>query len=337
MTVAPPTRPLGRTGLELTALGLGTWAMGGGGWSFSWGWQDDAASIATVHRAVASGINWLDTAPVYGHGHSEEVVGLALAGIPVSERPLVFTKCGERWSEKDRWASSHLDLRPASIREECEASLRRLGVETIDLYQFHHPDTDTGTPVEESWGELSRLIDEGKARHAGVSNFSVDLLERCESIRHVDSLQPRLNVIRRESAADVIPWCAAHGTGVIVYGPMRAGLLTSAFSRERIVTMEPDDWRLRAPDFLEPSLTSNIALRDALRPVAARHTVTVEAVAIAWTLAWPGVTGAIVGARNPGQVDGWIPAGSVALSADDFAEIATAIGSTGAGSGPARP
>jgi aryl-alcohol dehydrogenase-like predicted oxidoreductase len=335
--VTPPKRRLGRTGLDITVVGLGTWAMGGAGWDFSWGSQDDAASAAAVQHAVSLGVNWIDTAAVYGHGHSEEVIRMALAGIPASERPLVFTKCGERWSEEDRWAPAHLDLRPVSIREECEASLRRLGVETIDLYQFHQIDTATGTPIEESWGELARLVEEGKVRHMGVSNFTVDLLERCERIRHVDTLQPRLSAIRREAASDVIPWCAAHGTGVIVWGPMRAGLLTDSFSVQRVESMDSEDWRLRAPDFQGSGLTRNIALRDALRPIAERHAATVAAVAIAWTLAWPGVTGAIVGARRPGQVDGWIHAGSVALSADDLAEIAAAIDSTGAGGGPAQP
>lgn len=330
-------RKLGTSALELSTVGLGCWAMGGGGWDFSWGPQDDSASAATVRRAVALGVNWVDTAAVYGHGHSEEVVGAALAGIPASERPLVFTKCGERWSETDRWAPSRRDLRPASIREECEASLRRLGVETIDLYQFHQPD-DTGTPVEESWSELDRLVGEGKVRYAGVSNFSVDLLERCERIRHVDSLQPRLSVIAREAAVELVPWCAAHGTGVIVFSPMRAGLLTDNFSRQRVDTLATDDWRRRSTEFLEPRLSRNLALRDALRPIASRHKTTVAAVAIAWTLAWPGVTGAIVGARTPAQVEGWIDAGFMTLSPEDLDDIASAIAATGAGDdGPARP
>lgn len=329
-------RRLGSSPLELTTVGLGCWAIGGAGWDFSWGPQDDSTSAATIKRAVALGVNWIDTAAVYGHGHSEEVVGAALAGIPASERPLVFTKCGERWSETDPWAPSRRDLRPASIREECEASLRRLGVETIDLYQFHQPD-ETGTPVEESWSELARLVAEGKVRYAGVSNFSVDLLERCERIRHVDSLQPRLSAIARAAASDVIPWCAMHGTGVIVYSPMRAGLLTDSFSRQRADSLATEDWRRRFPEFQEPKLSRNLALRDALRPIASRHSTTVEAVAIAWTLAWPGVTGAIVGARTPAQVEGWIGAGTVKLAPKDLDDIAAAIVSTGAGDGPEHP
>jgi aryl-alcohol dehydrogenase-like predicted oxidoreductase len=227
-------------------------------------------------------------------------------------------------------------LRPESIRRECEASLRRLGVERIDLYQFHWPD-ETGTAVEESWAEMTRLVDEGKVRAAGVSNFDAALLERCEAVRHVDSLQPPFSLIRREAAAREIPWCAEHGTGVIVYSPMQSGILTDRFSEERVRALAPDDWRRRSSDFRPPKLRRNLALRDALRPIAERHGATVAAVAIAWTLTWPGVTGAIVGARTPEQVDGWIDAGSIELTRDDLVEIATAVEETGAGSGPTRP
>jgi aryl-alcohol dehydrogenase-like predicted oxidoreductase len=331
-----PTRPFGRTGLAITTVGAGTWAMGGGGWAFSWGEQDDASSIAAIRRALAGGVNWIDTAPVYGLGHAEEVVRQALEGIPASERPLVFTKCGLRWSEEDRMRPAVRTLDPASIREEVEQSLRRLGVEVIDLLQFHWPD-ETGVPVEDSWGEMARLVESGKVRFVGVCNFSPDLLERCERIRHVDSLQPPFSMITRDAAAGPIPWAAAHGTGVIVYSPMKAGLLTDAFSQDRVAAMDPGDWRRQNPEFQEPALSRNIALRDALRPIAERHGTTVAAVAIAWALAWPGVTAAIVGARSPEQVEGWLGAALLELSPADLAEMEQAIVTTGAGSGPVRP
>jgi aryl-alcohol dehydrogenase-like predicted oxidoreductase len=226
-------------------------------------------------------------------------------------------------------------LEPESIRRECDASLRRLGVERIDLYQFHWPDETT--PIEESWGEMVRLVDAGKVRLAGVSNFDVALLERCEAIRHVDSLQPPFSLIHREAAAREIPWCAEHKTGVICYSPMQSGLLTDSFSNQNVARLAPDDWRRRAADFQEPNLSRNLALRDSLRPIARRHGATVSAVAVAWTLAWPGVTGAIVGARSPQQVDGWIDAATIKLTAADLAEIADAINRTGAGAGPTMP
>jgi aryl-alcohol dehydrogenase-like predicted oxidoreductase len=225
-------------------------------------------------------------------------------------------------------------LAPASIRRECEASLRRLGVERIDLYQFHRPD-ESGVPVEDSWGEMTRLIEEGKVRLAGVSNFDVGLLEKCEAVRHVDTLQPPFSMIQRDAGASQIPWCAAHSTGVIVYSPMQSGILTDRFTRDRVDQMAPDDWRRRSVQFQEPNLTANLTLRDALRPIAARHGSTVSAAAVAWTLAWPGVSGAIVGARSPEQVDGWVGAANLALGQSDLDQIADAIARTGAGSGPA--
>ncbi len=336
MATTLPTRPLGTSGLEITTVGFGAWAVGGGGWAFGWGPQDDTASLAAMRRALERGINWIDTAAVYGLGHSEEVVGRLLRELPASERPLVFTKCGLVWDERNRMAEATRDLRPASIRREVEASLRRLGVERIDLYQFHRPD-ELGTPVEDSWREMIRLVEEGKVRAAGVSNFDVALLERAEALRHVDSLQPPFSLIRRESARDVIPWAARHGTGVIVYSPMQTGLLTDGFTRQRLAALARDDWRSRGVEFQEPNLSRNLALRDALRPVAARHGSTVSAVAVAWTLAWPGVTGAIVGARTPEQVDGWVGAATLELTEQDLEEIAAAVQRTGAGSGPARP
>jgi aryl-alcohol dehydrogenase-like predicted oxidoreductase len=331
-----PRRTLGRSGIEITTVGFGAWAVGGGGWAFGWGPQDDEASIAAIRHSVARGVNWIDTAAVYGLGHSEEVVGRALKEIPAAERPLVFTKGGLVWDEKQPMVQAKRVQRPDSVRRECEASLRRLGVERIDLYQFHWPD-ESGVPPEEAWGEMARLADEGKVRAIGVSNYTVALLERCEAVRHVDSLQPPFSLIRRDAAQAEIPWCAAHGTGVIVYSPMQSGILTDTFSEARVASLAEDDWRRKSPEFQPPRLARNLALRDALRPIAERRGVMVGAVAVAWTLAWPGVTGAIVGARSPEQVDGWIPAAGLTLDAAETGAIAAALAQTGAGSGPVRP
>jgi aryl-alcohol dehydrogenase-like predicted oxidoreductase len=329
-------RRLGRSELEITQVGFGAWAIGGGGWAYGWGRQDDNASITAIKHAVSSGINWVDTAAIYGYGHSEEVVGRAVKEIPPRERPLIFTKGGMIPNREKPYEEPQRNLQPASIRKEAEASLHRLGVDHIDLYQFHWPD-QTGTPVEESWGEMARLIDEGKVRAGGVSNFDLELLDRAEKVRHVDSLQPPFSLIHRAAGADVIPWSAAQQTGVIVYSPMQSGILTETFSRERVKRMAGDDWRRRNAEFNEPQLTANLALRDALKPIAARRGVSVSAVAIAWTLSWPGVTAAIVGARPPEQVDGWLPAGNLELAAADLVEITEALQKTGAGSGPMRP
>lgn len=331
-----PLRPLGSSGLRISTVGFGAWATGGGGWSFGWGPQDDEQSIAAMRRAIDHGVNWIDTAAVYGLGHSEEVVGRFLRTLPPADRPLVFTKCGLVWDAADRMTPPRRVLQPASIRRECDASLRRLGVDRLDLYQFHWPD-DTGTAVEDSWGEMLRLVEAGKVRAAGVSNFDVGLLERCERIRHVDSLQPPFSLVMRDAGGTTIPWCDAHDTGVICYSPMQSGLLTDRFSAARVGALADDDWRRQSPEFQEPALGRNLALRDALAPIARRHATTVSAVAVAWTLAWTGVSGAIVGARTPQQVDGWIGAADLALDAEDLDGIARAIARTGAGSGPARP
>jgi aryl-alcohol dehydrogenase-like predicted oxidoreductase len=329
-------RALGTSGLMITTVGYGTWAVGGGGWAFGWGPSDDDASIKAIGHAVSRGVNWIDTAAIYGLGHSEEVVGRAIALVPASERPLVFTKCGLEPDLSDPFKPARRNLRPDFIRRECEASLRRLGVDRIDLYQFHWPD-ETDTPVEDSWGEMSRLADEGKVGALGVSNFSVELLERCEHVRHVDSLQPPFSMIHRNSGGTLIPWAAAHGTGVIVYSPMTSGILTDTFSRERVAAMSEEDWRRRGGDFNDPALSKNIAMRDALIPVAKRHGVGVAPVAVAWTLLWSGVSGAIVGARRPEQVDDWLPAGSLKLTSQDIEEISDAIDRIGVGQGPMRP
>src|SRR6266852_4662732 len=220
-----PTRPLGTSGFEITTVGFGAWAIGGGGWAFSWGPQDDGDSIATMRRALELGINWIDTAAVYGLGHSEEVVGKFLRDIPPSSRPLVFTKCGLTWDVNNPMQVAQRILNPETIRRECDLSLRRLGVERIDLYQFHWPN-NCGTPIEDSWSEMARLVKAGKIRAAGVSNFSVDLLERCEAIHYVESLQPPFSLINRNAGEREIPWCKTHNTGVICYSPMQSGLLT---------------------------------------------------------------------------------------------------------------
>ncbi|WHT18965.1 aldo/keto reductase [Crossiella sp. CA-258035] len=333
---ALPTVPLGRTGMDITRVGFGAWAIGGAGWAYSWGAQDDADSIAAIRHAVAGGVNWIDTAAVYGLGHSEEVVAAALRDIPATERPYVFTKCGMVWDPANPATEPTAVAAPASIRREVEGSLRRLGTERIDLYQVHWPAGD-GTSLEEYWQTLLDLKAEGKIRAAGLSNHSAGQLTLAEELGHVDTLQPPFSAIQRDAAAEELPWCAAHETGVIVYSPMQAGLLTGAFSRERAAALPADDWRSRSDHFTGAGLTANLALAEALRPVARRHGVSQGAVAVAWTLSWPGVTGAIVGARNPAQIDGWRPAGALELTGADLAEITEAIISTGAGSGPAQP
>jgi aryl-alcohol dehydrogenase-like predicted oxidoreductase len=330
--MALPVRRLGRTGWDLTTIGLGTWALGGGDWAFGWGPQDDADSIATIHHAVEAGINWLDTAPEYGLGHSEEVVGRALAGLPEADRPLVFTKCAMVWDPDDRHAEATAVGDAASLRAECEASLRRLGVDCIDLYQVHWPPTD-GTTLEDYWSTLVDLRASGKVRAIGLSNHGVEQLTRAEGVGHVDSLQPPLSAINRAAAADVIPWCEAHDTGVIVYSPIHSGLLSGTFDPARLAL---GDWRLGEPDFTT-DLQASFAVAAAIVDVAARRSTSAASVAIAWTLHWPGVTAAIVGARRPAQIDDWLDAADLRLDGDDLDAIAAAITSSEVGSGPSRP
>ncbi|MGH4033063.1 aldo/keto reductase [Actinomycetota bacterium Odt1-20B] len=345
-----PTTALGTTGMDITRVGFGSWAVAGSGWRFSWGATDDAESVAAIRHAVASGVNWIDTAAVYGLGHSEELVGKAVADLPEADRPYLFTKAGLVWDPENPAAAPRRIMKPASVRREVEDSLRRLGVDHIDLYQVHYPDTGesleyagggfgavspNATPLEEYWQVMADLKAEGKVRAIGLSNHSAEELERAEAVAHVDVVQPPFSAINRSAAAE-IAWAKAHDTGVIVYSPMQSGLLTGAFTKERAAALTADDWRSGHADFTT-GLDANLALADALRPVAARHRVSVAEVAIAWALAWPGLTGAIVGARSPQQVDGWIDAGSLALTEADLAEIAEAITRTGAGVGPARP
>lgn len=333
---ALPLRQFGTTDMSITRVGFGAWAIGGPDWAVGWGAQDDRDSIVAIRHAVERGINWIDTAAIYGLGHSEDVVRRALEEIPVAERPYVFTKCGLVWDEADRNAPPRQVGASASIRREVEDSLRRLGVERIDLYQMHWPAED-GTPLDEYWQTLLDLKREGKVRAVGLSNHSAAQLEAAEAIGHVDTLQPPFSAIRRDVATSELPWCAAHGTGVIVYSPMQAGLLSGRFTAERAAALPADDWRSRNERFQGEALQRNLALADALRPIAERHHTTIAAAAVAWTLAWPGVTGAIVGARSPEQVDGWLAAAQLDLTAEDMAEIAAAIEATQAGSGPALP
>ncbi|MEU4828225.1 aldo/keto reductase [Actinomadura sp. NPDC023710] len=340
---------LGRTGMEITRLGFGSWAVAGSGWSFSWGATDDAESIAAIRHALDAGVNWIDTAAVYGLGHSEELVGKAIAGLPQADRPYIFTKVGLVWDPNNPSAAPRRIMKPASVRRELEDSLRRLGVDHIDLYQVHYPDTGesleyagggfgevspNATPLEEYWQVMADLKAEGKVRAIGLSNHTPDLLEAAEQIAHVDVIQPPFSAINRSSAAE-IAWARAHGTGVIVYSPLQSGLLTGAFSAERVAGLPAEDWRRAHHDFTT-GLAANLQFAEALRPIAERHGRTVAEVAIAWVLAWPGISGAIVGARRAAQVDGWIGAASLELTPADIEEIVTAIMVSGAGSGPAR-
>jgi aryl-alcohol dehydrogenase-like predicted oxidoreductase len=320
--------------IPISRLGFGAWSIGGAGWSYDAGPERDAASLKALLHACGRGVTWVDTAPMYGQGHSEELVGRAARRLG-KERPLVFTKCGRRWDSPD--SDPYSDLRPQSIRDDCDASLARLGIDVIDLLQIHWPETPERTSLEESWAAMRELVKEGKIRAAGVSNFDVGLLERCEAVGHVDSLQVPFSLIARDVADVLLQWCAANGTAVLAYSPMVIGLLSDSFSPERIAAMHPDDWRRRHPEFRSPRLERNLQLRDALRSVARAHDATVAAVAIAWVLSWPQVTGAIVGASTQAQVDGWLPAAELRLTGDDLAAIEAAIAESGAGSGPARP
>ncbi len=331
-----PKRRLGRTDMQITPVGLGAWAIGGGDWAVGWGDQEDSQSIAAIRHAVERGINWIDTAAIYGLGHSEEVVRAALKEMPQSERPLIFTKCGLRWDENNHMAPPQNVGRPESIRAECEASLKRLGVERIDLYQMHWPARD-GTPIADYWGALLDLKREGKVRAVGLSNHNVGQLEAAEKIGHVDTLQPPFSAIRREFAANELPWCVAHDTGVIVYSPMQSGLLTGTFTAERAKKLPANDWRSRNAEFTGDKLKANLALAATIKAVGEKHGSDAASAAIAWTLAWPGVSGAIVGARSPEQVDGWIDAARLDLTQADLQEIAATIEKTGAGSGPTLP
>ena len=301
------TRTLGNSDLRLTPVGYGAWAIGGGNWEFAWGDQDDRESLRTIERALDRGINWIDTAAIYGLGHSEEIVGKALKNRV--HKPMVFTKCSMRWhADRSIWRS----LKRASLEEEVENSLQRLGVDTIDLYQIHWPNPED--EIEEGWETLARFREQGKVRYIGVSNFSVEQMKRAQKIAPITSLQPPYSLLRRNIEAEILPFCLENNIGVINYSPMLSGMLTGKMTAERVRNMPEDDWRKRSPNFQPPHLERNLALVELLREIGRQHGVEPGVVAIAWTLRHPAITAAIVGARRPDQVDGVIPAASFRLS-----------------------
>ena len=308
------TRQLGNSDLQITPLGIGAWAMGGAGWAFSWSNQEDAASVTAIHAALDAGMNWIDTAAVYGLGHSEEVVAQALASRPI--KPYVFTKCGRNWNADRQIVKL---LKRGDIRQECENSLRRLKVDVIDLYQMHWPEPEED--IEEGWTAMAELKEEGKVRWIGVSNYNADQLRRVQTIAPVTSLQPPYSLLRREVEPDVLPYCAANNIGVLAYSPMGSGMLTGAMTRERVKSLPEDDWRRRSPQFQEPLLTRNLKLADKLKEIATRHNRAAGEAAIAWVLRDPVVTGAIVGVRNAEQVAGIIGGMEFRLSQEEVAEL----------------
>jgi len=313
------TQRLGNSTLEITSIGIGTYALGGAGWKFAWGPQDDAASIATIRHAVSSGINWIDTAPVYGFGHAEEIVRQAIAGLP--HRPLIFTKCSMVWDETGQITNV---LKRDSIRREVEHSLRRLGVDVIDLYQIHWPRVPAD--IEEAWETLVKLKDEGKVRYIGVSNFDASKLERARKVAPITSLQPPYSILNRTIEAETLPYAREHGIGVIAYAPMQNGLLSGKMTRERVKALPADDWRRNSQDFQEPQLTRNLAVAKVLAEIGRSRTrpFTVPEVAIAWVLRQRGVTGSIVGARQPAHVDDFLRAEEIVLDEGDLARIEAA-------------
>ena len=316
------TRQLGATDLRITPIGFGAWAIGGPDYAFGWGPQDDAVSVAAIHRAIDAGINWIDTAAVYGLGRSERVVAQALKSVDAGRRPYVFTKCSLVWDEKG--AISHA-LKAASVRKELEDSLRRLETDVIDLYQIHWSKPwglqDPAPDIEEGWGTLAALQKEGKVRHIAVSNFDIAEMERIGPIAPIASLQPPYSMLRRGIEAEILPYCLAKRIGVIVYSPMAAGILSGAMTRERAAALPANDWRSKNPDYQEPRLSRNLALVEELRKIGARYNTAPGAVAIAWTLRHPAVTGAIVGFRSPKQVDGLTAAATLRLTPEEVAAI----------------
>jgi len=311
------TRQLGNSDLHITPLGYGAWAIGGSGWQFGWGSQDDSDSIAAIHRALELGVNWIDTAAVYGLGHSEEVVARALKQWSGS-RPYVFTKCGLRWDSK---GNAQKVLAADSIRREIEDSLRRLQVDVIDLYQIHWPPDPDSPQLEEAWFTLADLKRAGKVRWIGVSNFDVKQLRRAKAIASITSLQPPYSLVNRGVEEDILPYCLREGIGVIVYSPMQSGLLTGAMTRERIARLPQDDWRKTDAEFNDPKLSRNLAVVERLKEIARRHGRSTGEVAIAWTLRNPAVAGAIVGARNASQASGVMRAAELRLSDKEVNEI----------------
>jgi aryl-alcohol dehydrogenase-like predicted oxidoreductase len=330
-----PTAELGSTGMAISRVGFGAWAIAGADWYYSWGHQDTDDALATIRHAVESGINWIDTAAMYGLGNAERLVARVLRDLPVADRPYVFTKGGLVWDETDRTRAPRRIGSPASLRRELEDSLRRLEVERIDVYHMHWPAAD-GTRLDEYWQTLLDFKAEGKVAAVGLSNHEVPELARAEQLGHVDVVQPPFSAIHRGAADGLLGWAREAGTGVVAYSPMASGLLARAFSAERVRAMAADDWRKTTPEFTR-DLDTSVAVFRAVSTVAERHGITPAAAAIAWVLAFDGVTGAIVGARRPDQIDGWIDAGSVCLTASDFDVVATAIEQAGAGEGPTRP
>ena len=308
------TRRLGHSDLHVTPLGFGAWAIGGGGWQFGWGHQDDADSVAAIHEALDVGMNWIDTAAVYGLGHSEEVVARALDGL--ADRPYVFTKCERAWDADREIVKS---LKRVSIRAECEASLKRLRLDVIDLYQIHWPEPDED--IEEGWQTLLDLKAEGKIRWAGASNFNAAQMARIQKLGPITSLQPPYSLVRRDIEPDILPHCEAHDIGVIVYSPMQSGLLTGTWTHERRATLPADDWRTKAKHFQEPLFTRNLKLADILRDIGRPHGRTPGQVALSWTLRHPAVTGAIVGARKPGQLRELVGAAGFELTVAEVTRI----------------
>ncbi len=320
------TRQLGNSDLKITAVGYGAWAIGGSGWQFAWGMQNDADSIAAIHRSLELGVNWIDTAAAYGLGHSEEIVAAALKDWH-GPKPYVLTKCSRLWDEQ---GMLHGNLRAESIQRELEASLRRLKVDVIDLYQIHWPPNPDSPELEEGWSKLADLKREGKVRWIGVSNFKVDQIKRAQAIAPVTSLQPPYSLIHREVEDEILPYCLQQGTGVIAYSPMASGLLTGAMTRERAAALPKDDWRHKNSDFNEPKLSRHLALVEVLREIGQRHGRSPGEVAVAWTLLNPAVTGAIVGARNARQAEGVMRAGELILTKEDVGEIENSLASIAA-------
>jgi aryl-alcohol dehydrogenase-like predicted oxidoreductase len=312
------TRQLGNSDLHITPIGIGAWAIGGGGWNGSMGPQNDSDSVPAIHAALDQGINWIDTAALYGLGHSEEMVARAVQGR--TPRPYLFTKCERVWDKDGNVGAS---LKAESIRRECEGSLRRLKVDAIDLYQIHWPEPDED--IEEGWTELAKLKEGGKVRYIGVSNFDVQQMKRAQAIAPITSLQPPYAVVRREIENAILPFCAKQNIGVVVYSPMYAGLLTGAMTPERVANFLPEDWRRRLPEFHEPALSRNLSLVELLRTIGKPHGRGPGEVAIAWTLNHPAVTGAIVGFRSVQQVEGIIGSAEFRLSASEIGEIEDAV------------
>ncbi len=310
----------GKTDMEITPVGFGAWAIGGGGWAAAWGPQDDDEAVGAIRRAVELGINWVDTAAVYGLGHSEKLVALALKGFPDADRPYVFTKCSLVWDENRKISNV---LKRDSVKRECEESLRRLQVDVIDLYQIHWPRPDE--QIEEGWAALAELKDEGKVRHIGVSNFDAGQMGRADAVAPVETLQPPYNMLRRDIEAEILPYASENDIGVIVYSPMASGLLTGKMTRERVENMPADDWRRNNEQFNDPKLSQNLDLVERLREIGERHEKSPAEIAIAWTLRHPAVSAAIVGGRRPDQVDGTVGAADFRLSESEVEEVEAAL------------